>query len=172
MSCYLSGTVYGSQKNPKLTYSGSLKLKAGINKLSLLSAAVGLPVGVCYYRVTFSSWLRLVMLLLTNYDVSFRMLESTTRGGTWGFSARWLWRASILGCGTCRHGSGPTRFVAPLFAPSPSKKCIHVSSIMTWNLITGWSERRSSESPHPQWKFHGRVDAGIIIGSEPAHAMV
>ncbi|CAK9134958.1 unnamed protein product [Ilex paraguariensis] len=39
----LSGTVYGGLENPKLTYSDSVKLRAGINKISLLSIAVGLP---------------------------------------------------------------------------------------------------------------------------------
>lgn len=43
----LSGTVYGTLDNPKLTYSGNVKLRAGINKISLLSVSVGLPnVGV------------------------------------------------------------------------------------------------------------------------------
>lgn len=45
----LSGTVFGSLENPKLTYSSTVKLRAGINKISLLSVAVGLPnVGVHY----------------------------------------------------------------------------------------------------------------------------
>ena len=39
----LAGTVYGSLENPKLTFSNNVKLRAGINKISLLSAAVGLP---------------------------------------------------------------------------------------------------------------------------------
>ncbi|XP_010242207.1 PREDICTED: beta-galactosidase [Nelumbo nucifera] len=39
----LSGTVYGSLENPKLTFSDNVKLIAGINKISLLSIAVGLP---------------------------------------------------------------------------------------------------------------------------------
>ncbi|XP_031094833.1 beta-galactosidase-like isoform X2 [Ipomoea triloba] len=39
----LSGTVYGGLAFPKLTYSNSVKLRAGINKISLLSVAVGLP---------------------------------------------------------------------------------------------------------------------------------
>uniref|UniRef100_A0A5B7BY93 Beta-galactosidase n=1 Tax=Davidia involucrata TaxID=16924 RepID=A0A5B7BY93_DAVIN len=39
----LSGTVYGTLENPKLTFSDSVKLRAGINKISLLSVAVGLP---------------------------------------------------------------------------------------------------------------------------------
>ncbi|XP_017983039.1 PREDICTED: beta-galactosidase [Theobroma cacao] len=43
----LSGTAYGELDNPKLTFSKNVKLRAGINKISLLSIAVGLPnVGV------------------------------------------------------------------------------------------------------------------------------
>ncbi|KAL0333780.1 UNVERIFIED_CONTAM: Beta-galactosidase [Sesamum angustifolium] len=47
----LSGTVYGGLDNPKLTYTGYVNLRAGVNKISLLSVAVGLPnVGLHYER--------------------------------------------------------------------------------------------------------------------------
>ncbi|XP_014501540.1 beta-galactosidase 1 [Vigna radiata var. radiata] len=39
----LSGTSYGSLEFPKLTFSQGVKLRVGINKISLLSVAVGLP---------------------------------------------------------------------------------------------------------------------------------
>ncbi|XP_077210114.1 beta-galactosidase-like [Tasmannia lanceolata] len=39
----LSGTVYGSLEDPKLTFTGNVNLWAGSNKISLLSIAVGLP---------------------------------------------------------------------------------------------------------------------------------
>ncbi|CAH1422766.1 unnamed protein product [Lactuca virosa] len=39
----LSGTVYGSLENPKITFNNVVNLRAGINKISLLSIAVGLP---------------------------------------------------------------------------------------------------------------------------------
>jgi hypothetical protein len=39
----LSGTAYGGLANPKLTFSDNVKLTVGINKISLLSVAVGLP---------------------------------------------------------------------------------------------------------------------------------
>ncbi|KAL5973631.1 hypothetical protein ACLOJK_030285 [Asimina triloba] len=39
----LSGTAYGNLDNPKLTFTGNVKLRAGSNKLSVLSIAVGLP---------------------------------------------------------------------------------------------------------------------------------
>ncbi|KAF7142336.1 hypothetical protein RHSIM_Rhsim05G0021700 [Rhododendron simsii] len=45
----LSGSSYGALENTKLTFSNNVKLRAGINKISLLSVAVGLPnVGVHY----------------------------------------------------------------------------------------------------------------------------
>ncbi|KAG4955466.1 hypothetical protein JHK84_041445 [Glycine max] len=39
----LSGTAYGSLEFPKLTFNEGVKLRAGVNKISLLSVAVGLP---------------------------------------------------------------------------------------------------------------------------------
>ncbi|KAL6974535.1 hypothetical protein U1Q18_028720 [Sarracenia purpurea var. burkii] len=39
----MAGTVYGTLENPKLSFSNNVKLRAGINKISLLSVAVGLP---------------------------------------------------------------------------------------------------------------------------------
>ncbi|KAH7565478.1 hypothetical protein ACOSP7_020134 [Xanthoceras sorbifolium] len=39
----LAGTAYGSLDFPKLTFSKGVKLRAGINTISLLSIAVGLP---------------------------------------------------------------------------------------------------------------------------------
>ncbi|KAM7275179.1 hypothetical protein ACFE04_017045 [Oxalis oulophora] len=44
-----AGTAYGTLSNPKLTFSANVKLNAGVNKISLLSVAMGLPnVGVHY----------------------------------------------------------------------------------------------------------------------------
>ncbi|KAF3655194.1 Beta-galactosidase [Capsicum annuum] len=39
----LVGTAYGSLDRPKLTFSKAVNLRAGVNKISLLSIAVGLP---------------------------------------------------------------------------------------------------------------------------------
>lgn len=39
-----SGTVYGSLKNQKITFNKPVNLRPGVNKISLLSVAVGLPV--------------------------------------------------------------------------------------------------------------------------------
>lgn len=43
----MTGTAYGTLDDPRLTYNGYVNLRAGVNKISLLSVAVGLPVG-CY----------------------------------------------------------------------------------------------------------------------------
>lgn len=43
------GTVYGGLDNPKLTFSESVNLKVGNNKISLLSVAVGLPVSIFFF---------------------------------------------------------------------------------------------------------------------------
>lgn len=46
-----SGTAYGGLDNPKLTYSQNVKLRPGINRISLLSASVGLPnVGIHFEK--------------------------------------------------------------------------------------------------------------------------
>lgn len=47
----LSGTTYGSLDNPKLTFSDYVNLRAGVNKISLLSVSVGLAnVGAHYEK--------------------------------------------------------------------------------------------------------------------------
>lgn len=51
---FLSGSAYGGLSHPKLTFSQKIKLHAGVNKLALLSVAVGLPVS--------SSWDTLSLL--------------------------------------------------------------------------------------------------------------
>ncbi|KAG5595644.1 hypothetical protein H5410_036876 [Solanum commersonii] len=52
-SC-LARAVYGGLENPKLTYSGNVKLRAGINKISMLSVPVGLPVSFLHPVSLFS----------------------------------------------------------------------------------------------------------------------
>ncbi|ONK72499.1 uncharacterized protein A4U43_C04F20060 [Asparagus officinalis] len=45
----LSGSAYGNRENRRITYTGSANLRAGTNKIALLSVAVGLPnVGAHY----------------------------------------------------------------------------------------------------------------------------
>lgn len=51
----IAGTVYGTLNNPKLTFSQNVKLTAGINKIYLLSAAVGLPVSSLTFVIPFLS---------------------------------------------------------------------------------------------------------------------
>lgn len=73
----LSGTVYGGLENPKLTFNDNLKLNAGINKLSLLSIAVGLPnVGL-----HFETW---------NAGVLGPVTLKGLNSGTWNLT-NWKW---------------------------------------------------------------------------------
>ncbi|KAK3438941.1 hypothetical protein EUGRSUZ_C03897 [Eucalyptus grandis] len=73
----LTGSVYGSLENPKLSYGNNVKLRAGINKLSILSVAVGLPnVGL-----HFETWNTGVL-----GPVTLKGLDS----GTWDMS-KWKW---------------------------------------------------------------------------------
>ncbi|KAL9229169.1 hypothetical protein vseg_004665 [Gypsophila vaccaria] len=39
----LSGSAYGSRENRRFTFKGPVKLRAGVNRIALLSVAVGLP---------------------------------------------------------------------------------------------------------------------------------
>lgn len=43
-----AGTAFGSLEFPKLTFSSGVNLRAGVNKIALLSIAVGLPVCSLY----------------------------------------------------------------------------------------------------------------------------
>ncbi|XP_061374609.1 beta-galactosidase 1 isoform X1 [Gastrolobium bilobum] len=81
----LSGTVYGSQEFPKLTFSESVKLRAGVNKISLLSVAVGLPnVGP-----HFETWNAGVLGPITLYG-----LDEGRRDLTW---QKWSYKVGLKG---------------------------------------------------------------------------
>ncbi|WMV13106.1 hypothetical protein MTR67_006491 [Solanum verrucosum] len=46
----LSGSVYGNRENRRVTFTGGVNLHAGINRISLLSVAVGLPNNGAHYE--------------------------------------------------------------------------------------------------------------------------
>lgn len=77
----LAGSAYGSLENPKLSYNDKVKLRAGINKLSILSVAVGLPnVGL-----HFETW---------NTGVLGPVTLKGLNSGTWDMS-KWKWAYKI-----------------------------------------------------------------------------
>ncbi|XP_010536861.1 PREDICTED: beta-galactosidase 12 [Tarenaya hassleriana] len=77
----LAGTAYGSLNNPKLTFSQKIKLHAGVNKLALLSIAVGLPnVGLHY-----ETW---------NAGVLGPVSLKGVNSGTWDMS-KWKWSYKV-----------------------------------------------------------------------------
>ncbi|KAL0338957.1 UNVERIFIED_CONTAM: Beta-galactosidase [Sesamum angustifolium] len=81
----LSGTMYGSLDSTKLTYGGNVDLRAGINKISLLSVAVGLPnAGMHYER-----WNTGVL-----GPVTLQGLNEGTRDLT---KQRWSYKAGLKG---------------------------------------------------------------------------
>ncbi|KAL3625364.1 hypothetical protein CASFOL_030818 [Castilleja foliolosa] len=82
----LSGTVYGTLEDPKVTYTGYVNLKAGTNKISLLSVSVGLAnVGVHYEK-----W---------NTGVLGPVSLSGFSWGTWDLTKkqRWSYKVGVKG---------------------------------------------------------------------------
>ncbi|XP_010504030.1 PREDICTED: beta-galactosidase 2-like [Camelina sativa] len=77
----LSGTSYGALSNSKLTFSQKIKLHVGINKLALLSTAVGLPNA----GVHCETW---------NTGVLGPATLNGVNSGTWDMS-KWKWSYKI-----------------------------------------------------------------------------
>ncbi|KAL6224175.1 hypothetical protein ACLB2K_003031 [Fragaria x ananassa] len=104
----LSGTVYAGLAFPKLRFNDTVKLRAGINKLALLSIAVGLPnVGL-----HFESW---------NAGVLGPVTLKGLNSGTWDMS-RWKWtykigmRGEALSLHTVKGSSSVEWVEGPLLA--------------------------------------------------------
>lgn len=77
----LTGKAYGTLDSPKLTFTQKIKLRAGVNKLALLSVAVGLPnVGL-----HFETW---------NAGVLGPVTLKGLNSGTWDMS-KWKWSYKI-----------------------------------------------------------------------------
>ncbi|KAL3532612.1 hypothetical protein ACH5RR_006133 [Cinchona calisaya] len=80
-----SGIVYGELDNPKITYSSNVKLRAGINKISLLSVAVGLAnVGV-----HFETWNTGVLGPITLQGLNERTRDLTKQ--------KWTYKVGLKG---------------------------------------------------------------------------
>lgn len=41
----MTGSAYGTREDRRVTYTGNVNLRAGSNRIALLSVAIGLPVG-------------------------------------------------------------------------------------------------------------------------------
>ncbi|KAL1201285.1 Beta-galactosidase 2 [Cardamine amara subsp. amara] len=77
----LAGTSYGALSNYKFTFSQKIKLRVGINKLALLSTAVGLPNAGVHYE----TW---------NTGVLGPTTLKGVNSGTWDMS-KWKWSYKI-----------------------------------------------------------------------------
>ncbi|XP_048133870.1 beta-galactosidase-like [Rhodamnia argentea] len=98
----LAGSAYGSLKDPRITYSEKVKLRAGINKLSILSVAVGLPnVGL-----HFETWNTGVLGPVTLKGLNSR---------TWDMSKwKWSYKVGLKGEALNLHtqsGSSPVEWL-------------------------------------------------------------
>ncbi|KAF7148352.1 hypothetical protein RHSIM_Rhsim03G0232400 [Rhododendron simsii] len=111
----LSGTVYGGLENPKLTFSDNVKLRAGINKISLLSVAVGLPnVGL-----HFETWNAGVL-----GPVTLKGLNEGTRDLT---NQKWSYKVGLGGEALSLHTISGSSSVEWVEGPSLAQK-----QPMTW----------------------------------------
>ncbi|KAF8406894.1 hypothetical protein HHK36_006015 [Tetracentron sinense] len=106
----LSGTVYGGLDNPKLTFSDNVKLIAGVNKISLLSIAVGLP----NIGLHFETWNAGVL-----GPVSLNGLNEGKRDLS---SQKWSYKVGLIGEALSLHslsGSSSVEWVeGPLVVPN------------------------------------------------------
>lgn len=56
------GSAYGSREDRRITYHGDINLRAGSNKIALLSVAMGLPVSrslmtlICFINMIIFGW--------------------------------------------------------------------------------------------------------------------
>ncbi|XP_058206620.1 beta-galactosidase [Rhododendron vialii] len=115
----LSGTVYGGLENPKLTFSDNVKLRAGINKISLLSIAVGLPnVGL-----HFETWNAGVL-----GPVTLKGLNEGTRDLT---NQKWSYKIGLEGEALSLHTISGSSSVEWVEGPSLAQK-----QPMTWYKTT------------------------------------
>ncbi|KAH0885086.1 hypothetical protein HID58_061182 [Brassica napus] len=73
----LAGTSYGALSSPKLTFSQRIKLREGVNKLAILSTAVGLPDAGVHYE----TW---------NTGVLGPATLNGVNSGAWDMS-KWKW---------------------------------------------------------------------------------
>ncbi|XP_039166379.1 beta-galactosidase isoform X3 [Eucalyptus grandis] len=115
----LAGSAYGSLENPKLTFSEKVKLRAGINKLSILSVAVGLPnVGL-----HFETWNTGVL-----GPVTLRGLNS----GTWDMSKwKWSYKVGLKGEAQSLHTQSGSSSVEWLEGSTLAQK-----QLLTWYKAT------------------------------------
>lgn len=114
----MTGTAYGSNADASLTFSSKVNLKAGINKIALLSAGVGLAVSIYIPDKSTSLFLMprnlTAVLFWSLYLIDFRILACILINGMSGFLAQSPWAVSIQEHGTCLNGNGPTRLVSSI----------------------------------------------------------
>ncbi|RWW08330.1 hypothetical protein GW17_00028244 [Ensete ventricosum] len=81
----LSGSAYGSRENKRIKFSGNINLRAGTNRIALLSVAVGLPNSGVHYELWSTGVLGPVVL---------HELDEGSRDLTW---QRWSYQVGLKG---------------------------------------------------------------------------
>lgn len=71
ISALIVGTTYGGLENPKVTYSGKVNLGPGVNRISLLSVSVGLPVSATSFLLFFRKRFQSVLGCFSYYSGEF-----------------------------------------------------------------------------------------------------
>ncbi|KAL9157008.1 hypothetical protein ABFS82_09G117400 [Erythranthe guttata] len=102
----ISGTAYGSLENPRLTFNEAVNLRAGVNQISLLSIAVGLP----NIGPHFETWNAGIL-----GPVSVSGLNEGKRDLTW---QKWSYKVGLTGESLSLHslsGSSSVEWVEGLY---------------------------------------------------------
>lgn len=116
----LAGVAYGKGENPKLSFWKAVNLRVGVNKIALLSATVGLQVGICIhdqstpFAILGGRGIARLLLMVMHPFIDFRILVCILNHGMPEFLALSPCLVSMMENGTCHVGNGPTRFVSSI----------------------------------------------------------
>ncbi|KAG1334098.1 Beta-galactosidase 5 [Cocos nucifera] len=87
----LSGSAYGTREDRRITYTGNINLRAGSNKIALLSVAVGLPVSYFTgFSISFSDYFTDIVL----GPVVLHGVDEGKRDLTW---QKWSYQVGLKG---------------------------------------------------------------------------
>ncbi|KAL6563290.1 hypothetical protein OROHE_005877 [Orobanche hederae] len=148
----LSGTAYGGLDHPKLTLDQAVNLRVGVNKISLLSVSVGLPIGLngeslsLYSKIVRSSleWVKGLNLAkgqpLTWYKTTFKAppgndplaldMKTMSKGQVWingqSIGRYWTQHKASDKCGPCNYAGWYDETKCLSRCNEPSQRWYHV----------------------------------------------
>ncbi|CDO97918.1 unnamed protein product [Coffea canephora] len=165
----LSGTTYGSLENPKITFSQGVNLRAGVNKISLLSIAVGLPnVGP-----HFETWNAGILGPVSLYGLNEGRRDLTWQKWSYkvGLKGEALSLHSLSGSSAVEWGEGSfvaerqplTWYKTTFSAPSGNEPLALDMSAMSKGQV--WINGQSIGRYYPAYKASGNCGACSYAGS-------